>query len=182
MGHTNLEWNGGISVACVWCSVSFTTCPSKIKGGRGRFCSRICASKWKSANYKGRKGKRLCGDANPNWRGRSVLRPCIVCFQLFAKPTLTCSKECGHKLQAIKISKEGNGNWISESKWLEGNYRKLIVLDHCNRCPSKRKLLVHHRDRNRANNATTNLEVLCYSCNTIEHFNDHAIKDDLLSL
>jgi hypothetical protein len=24
--------------------------------------------------------------------------------------------------------------------------------------------------------------VLCYSCHTIEHFNDHAIKDDLLSL
>jgi len=45
----------------------------------------------------------------------------------------------------------------------------------CNRCSSVDKLLVHHKDENRANNSMNNLEVLCKSC----HQNHHCVRDML---
>lgn len=162
-----------IECACLECGKTFFKFPSAITNGRGRFCSRHCmgiVNGRREANALSVRDRR--GSKNPNWRGRSAVKPCIICFALFAKPTITCSADCGHRLQAQRISKEGNGNWVSESRWLEGNYRKLVKFRACNRCGSKRRLLVHHQDRNRSNNATANLEVLCYSCHTKEHAND----------
>jgi 5-methylcytosine-specific restriction endonuclease McrA len=39
----------------------------------------------------------------------------------------------------------------------------------CNRCGSKKYLLVHHKDRDRENNDDSNLEVLCKACHQKEH-------------
>lgn len=43
----------------------------------------------------------------------------------------------------------------------------------CERCGSISHLLVHHKDRNRHNNANSNLELLCKSC----HQKEHMIRD-----
>jgi len=44
----------------------------------------------------------------------------------------------------------------------------------CERCASKSNLVVHHRDRNRQNNALDNLETLCQLCHIQEHKEDVA--------
>lgn len=44
----------------------------------------------------------------------------------------------------------------------------------CQRCgfSDHRALTVHHKDRNRSNNDPSNLELLCWNCHAIEHY-DH---------
>jgi 5-methylcytosine-specific restriction endonuclease McrA len=46
------------------------------------------------------------------------------------------------------------------------------MIEKCNRCgfnSIKAILGVHHRDRDRKNNALSNLEVLCPNCHSTEH-------------
>lgn len=45
----------------------------------------------------------------------------------------------------------------------------------CNRCNSKNRLLVHHKDENRSNNELSNLEILCKKC----HQDHHCLRDNL---
>lgn len=40
----------------------------------------------------------------------------------------------------------------------------------CERCPSKKRLGIHHKDRNKKNQERSNLEVLCHRC----HMRDHS--------
>lgn len=49
-----------VNLVCPICSVEFQSYPSRIKDGRGKFCSRKCSSISKKENIKER---------NPNWRG-----------------------------------------------------------------------------------------------------------------
>jgi len=39
----------------------------------------------------------------------------------------------------------------------------------CNRCGTTKKLCVHHKDENRANNSLENLETVCRRCHALEH-------------
>jgi len=41
--------------------------------------------------------------------------------------------------------------------------------DHCEKCNSNEKLLVHHLDNNMSNNVISNLQTLCKRCHQIEH-------------
>lgn len=54
------------------------------------------------------------------------------------------------------------------------NYYKRLAFKNlencCDICKSKRKLQVHHKDRNRKNNKLSNLQILCSKChNNIVH-------------
>ena len=63
-------------------------------------------------------------------------------------------------------SGENNNHWRGGAQC--GYYGKFMK-DACERCGSKHFLVVHHRDRNRSNNAPENLETLCKRCHQIEH-------------
>lgn len=45
----------------------------------------------------------------------------------------------------------------------------------CERCNSKKYILVHHKDENRTNNVLSNLEILCKKC----HQKHHCVRDKL---
>lgn len=60
---------------------------------------------------------------------------------------------------------ENNNNW----KGGIGTYRNKKESIKCERCGSKDNLLIHHRDHDRYNNETDNLECLCKRCHQIEH-------------
>jgi hypothetical protein len=47
----------------------------------------------------------------------------------------------------------------------------------CERCGSRRRLHVHHRDEDTSNNDPTNLEVLCGSCHLREHWSRDTYRD-----
>lgn len=123
-------------------------------------------------------------------------RVCIKCGneipQTKYKNAVYCSEKCrnayvNHRWRVNKglIESPGvgsGGNQLGQKnhqyKTGIGTYSKR-AFDHygrkCNRCPSKQKLLVHHKDEDRSNNELDNLEVLCKRCHQ-----EHHCKRDLL--
>ena len=156
---------------CQICGKVKNLAPSRIRHGRGHFCSRHCAGIWKAQVYKGRKGIQHFGETNPNWKGIRKPKLCPICGDIFISANKTCSIECGHKLQRIKIRKSGNGQWRDENTWLLYHYRDIVLKanSRCEKCGRMKNLLVHHKDGNRRNNTITNLSVLCPSCHHAIH-------------
>lgn len=75
----------------------------------------------------------------------------------------------------MSLAKRGalNPNWRDggetpnftrmKKKVLEGKIKK------CNRCPSGKHLVIHHKDEDHGNDTMSNLEVLCKSCHSKHH-------------
>jgi hypothetical protein len=62
----------GLKNNCKVCDKKFDTKPSRVKGGRGKYCSRICKNlsiKGVPAWNKGRSNTWALGDKNVNWKG-----------------------------------------------------------------------------------------------------------------
>jgi len=131
----NIERPGSITVYCKECGKAFKSPPSRIKNGRSVFCSRECASAWKSKAYKGKPGTvRLFGPDNPNWKGKSAEKICPVCHKVFKSRNKTCSAKCGHILQAYKIFKQ-NGKARSVLDGKRGReIAKRVYGDKCAIC------------------------------------------------
>lgn len=76
---------------CEICGRGFTTVPSKVKKGRGRFCSCSCSSKWNNLNLR-------------TYARREEYRKCRVCGSIFrCHPNRTkeaCSRTCGGLLRS----------------------------------------------------------------------------------
>lgn len=162
---------------CKQCGSRFFKPPAAIRDGRGIFCRRQCASEWKGIAYKGRKTSYQypTGPANHNWKGIKIPIPCPVCGTMFSRCSSsqkTCSNQCGHKLTGITNSGENNPNWKGIDVHLRRNYRAIVgdLFKHCERCHRTQcRLVAHHKDHDRTNNTVSNIEVLCYSCHTLEH-------------
>ena len=68
IGENNSNWKGGkVKRICENCGIEFPIDPSKIKQGRGRFCSPKCQNKWQS--------KYRRGENNPSWQGGISFEP-----------------------------------------------------------------------------------------------------------
>jgi hypothetical protein len=112
----------------------------------------------------------------------NVRRQCVQCSKRYT-PTGPAQKRCvgcqaihkkvymqkWYKNHYVKkgYSQAGpsNNNWTGGI----GVYRRLKKRTACERCSSKKHLLIHHKDGNRYNNELTNLECLCKRCHQIEH-------------
>lgn len=85
------------------------------------------------------------------------------------KEKFTCSRACANKhFRSGSNSpnyKHGNNSHRSVIK-------KANLLTHCHRCNYNKLpvLQIHHKDRNRFNNAIDNLLVLCPTCHEEEHY------------
>lgn len=100
--------------------------------------------------------------------------PCIVC----KKPMLsglnkkTCSRSCANK-HRVGI---GYNLGRPKDKVTSQKRIKMRILDKrggsCERCGYNKKhiLEMHHIDRNRGNNKSINLEILCPNCHSEEHY------------
>ena len=83
------------------------------------------------------------------------------------------SDQCRGKISKIKL--EIRKNLINEipsslsTSRSRVNRRWYLEKKKCNRCESKKNLLIHHKDRDPINNKIENLEVLCKSCHEFEH-------------
>lgn len=69
-------------------------------------------------------------------------------------------------LRGYNQSGANNNNWKSGA---QSGYYDRFLKESCERCGSSQNLLIHHRDRNRYNNDSVNLETLCKRCHQIEH-------------
>jgi len=121
-------------------------------------------------------------------------RVCIKCGGEIPKTKYKNAKYCSDQCRSAYITQQykirhnliecpgvGSGNNQSGSKnhqWKNGlwNFRKKAFSNFpnkCNRCGSKKLLLVHHKDEDRTNNNLSNLEILCKKC----HQNHHCKRD-----
>ena len=71
-GENNGNWKGKVRRICVECGVVFPVFPSKIKQGRGKFCSTPCHAKWLSKHRR--------GENHPNWQGGISFEPYCIKF------------------------------------------------------------------------------------------------------
>lgn len=157
-----------ISKECLHCKKNFQADEREVKRGNAKFCSHSCCSKHSA----------IKNAKKPNVS-------CAKCFKEFYKTPkrmkasksglFFCCRACKDAAQRINGIKEiqpphyGTGNGTN-------TYRNIAFLNkqkQCERCgynTHEAAIIVHHKDRNRENNALENLEVLCSNCHAIEHW------------
>ena len=140
---------------CLICGKEFETVESRIKSGKGKYCSRKCfdkSSRSKKTKLKmslAKKGKRispktefkrgdprLCGKNNPNWNGGTSFEPYSV-------------------------------------DWTKSLRKSIRERDRytCQVCGEEPAVYVHHIDYDKKNCNPTNLVTLCASCHGKTNFN-----------
>ena len=117
------------------------------------------------------------------------LKKCRICGKEF-QPTNSRNSMCSDECRDLYYRSKGlnktyrNGVYIPtgyhqdkehNNNWKGGvEYRYLVKIEKCEKCGSKKNLLVHHIDENRMHNVKENLMVLCKKC----HQNLHCVRDE----
>lgn len=171
-------------MACEQCGDTF-----KVRAYRektARFCSRRCqalAARIRASAACGVCGKQFefissrCNTAkycSPECRYKaqhikgSITYSCRHCGRQFlgapSHKRVYCSRAC--------VNKATKENWSPTFATARRQMAKRGLVEKCQRCgfeESPEILGVHHRDRDRRNNAMENLEVLCPNCHSMEH-------------
>lgn len=129
-----------IKCACQKCGIEFEVKPSSYKNGRGKFCSRACASKGLVTKI-----CEVCGTEYQEKPSKAEMRRC-------------CSPTCRHILKSKEISGENNPAWeggISKGEYCNlwnVNFRKRVRAFFGNICvecgkiidPPYKNMHVHH--------------------------------------
>ena len=140
------------NIQCLRCSKPIYRRPVELKRNGGRaFCGLVCYGIFC------RKEK-----------------PCIVCKSpiLASAHKKTCSRSCSNKHRTGIQYKIGR----PRDKVVSQRQLKVRLLiqkgGNCERCGyAKQEILhVHHKDRDRNNNALSNLELICPNCHYEEHY------------
>ncbi len=147
-------------VNCKQCTKEFYAKPFWIKRGYGIYCSTAC-------QYEGRKAGEMI--------------PCTICGkstykqQKIIKRSKTGKFFCGKSCQTIWRNSVFVGpkhaNWKDGSTMYRSNFLKSKAPQVCVLCKIKdlRVLAVHHIDKNRKNNLSSNLSWLCHNCHFLVH-------------
>ncbi len=151
--------------ACTICESKFYVKPSHLKLGWGKYCSKTC-------QYSGqRTGKEFS---------------CFVCKKNIYRMLKDiknsksgkyfCSKSCQTTWRNSFFSGDKHKNWNGGTASYKGILTKSGAVQICAKCQNedKRILAVHHKDKNRKNNAVSNLIWLCHNC----HYLIHHHKDE----
>lgn len=146
---------------CQICKKEMYVKPSHLQLGWGKFCSKKCQSETQ------KKGKFIqCATCD-----KKVYRS-LKELKKSASQNYFCSNRC-HCIweNAHQRTREKHYNWQGG----RATYRKFALRNtakhYCRDCglDDERVLVIHHKDRNRNNNALSNLMILCINCHYIEH-------------
>lgn len=75
------------------------------------------------------------------------------------------------KIIREKISDKQQGN--KNSNWVDGkNYYRKFLKEQCELCKEKNAKIVHHKDKNRSNNVSSNLLSVCHQCHHKIHYHE----------
>lgn len=146
----------GIFVACETCKAEFYVYPSRAKqaaknGFAIRFCSQACYKK--------------TGDKNPMY-GRKHTKESIEKFK--AHPNRQIFKMGLENPNFVRF-----GSDFDPKSFYRLRMKLAEKLGACQRCGFNEVseiLQLHHKDRNRKNNAIENVELLCPNCHQLEHY------------
>lgn len=147
-----------IKVKCQHCGIEFETYPSEIKKGRGKFCSRSCATIYRNTHD------------NPAW-SEEVRRKIS---ENHADVSGENNPMYGRRGKDAPSYIDGRNSFAGET------YRRMLLASgaeqKCKICGQTENLHVHHLDGNRKNNKIDNLVWLCSSCHLNKAHN--YIRDD----
>jgi hypothetical protein len=92
-----------------------------------------------------------------------------ICLDCGKKLAGYKSKRCSICAVKERIKKFPMLSGTEAVAWKTGEkvYRKYFLKESCEDCGSKKNIVVHHLDKNRKNNNTSNLKTVCTKC----HFN-----------
>lgn len=145
----------GAYFICETCKEEFYAYPSYIrrlakKDKHPRFCSMACYDK--------------TGEKNPFY-GKHPSKEAIV--KMVSHPN---RPRFGRGEDNPNFSRYGEEFVGSSLLWWRD--KLFDEIGHCERCgfSDERALTVHHRDRNRKHNTRENLELLCWNCHAIDHW------------
>ena len=163
-----------ITKLCLNCQEPFKAKPSEVNRGNAKYCTKKCA-------YELIIKKRLEKFAIAN-------KPNVECAFCKIKFYLNESKKKNSKSGFYFCCREhkdisqriGGIKQIQPPHYTNAGrvYRdiafrtKQYICERCNYNKIPEVLVVHHKDRDRQNNNIENLEVLCPTCHSEEHFNN----------
>lgn len=105
-------------------------------------------------------------------RHAMTMKPCSICGKEVRRRVRDESKIvfCGHKCMAIWRTKDAPSTNVQGSVrvWFS-RFGRMSACEDCGYDDVPGILILHHKDRNRANNSMDNLKVLCPNCHAIEH-------------
>lgn len=102
--------------SCLFCGKKFEVLESKVKVGKGKYCSRECSHKARSVSIR--------GENHPNWNGGEVQQQCLQCGNEFlVKPSHIkkgggkyCCKKCADVARIGLLAGEKNPNFKEKIK------------------------------------------------------------------
>jgi 5-methylcytosine-specific restriction endonuclease McrA len=157
-------------VNCLVCNKEFSAREADTKRNLGKFCSQKCCGEHKKIQTALKK-------TIPN-------TTCSWCYSGFYKTqskkkaksgNYFCSKVCQNTAQRIDGLKEIHPDHYGDGS---SSYRRIAFrsLKHeCDICKYSEYvgvLVVHHKNKDRSNNAVENLQILCPTCHDVFHFCD----------
>lgn len=174
---------GKVKRICEICGTEFPLHPSLTKNGEGRFCSRECAAKWCSEQFK--------GENNPNWRGGKVKGICEICGK--EVPTIPsvikkgngrfCSLQCAGKWYSKHFSGKNSPQWkgglsfepycikfdFAFKEYIRDKFGRICFLCPKTEEENGKRLSVHHVNYNKDcgcdGDETCQFVPLCIGCN-----------------
>lgn len=147
-------------VNCLVCSKEFYIKPNRLDKGWGKYCSNTCKH---SAQITG------------------ILTECYTCKKTTYKTLKNqsrsksgkyfCSKSCQATWRNTLYTQEKHANWTGGESSYRDILRRSGIDILCLKCKSEdvRILAVHHKDKDRSNNAVSNLIWLCHNCHFLVH-------------
>lgn len=158
---------------CLYCNKNFLAETRELNRGRAKYCSQSCAQRNKINTMPRPIPNVKCGHCgvefylNESKRLASKSKFYFCCRE---------HKDLSQRLGGIKeIMPPHYGTARMDNPYI---YRNIAFADKpkiCERCnfANEKAIIVHHKDRNRLNADKNNLEVLCYNCHVIEHFEEY---------
>lgn len=158
---------------CLNCQKDFNVRSQDVNRGLGKFCCQSCASLYQRHNETKPSPNVSCAHCDVKFYISNSKRKNSKSGLYFC-----CRK---HKDEAQRI---GGIQGIMPPHYgtsqpdLSSHYRRIAFSNKpkvCERCgydTHEAAIIVHHKDRNRLNDADENLEVLCANCHAIEHWGD----------
>lgn len=142
-------------------------CGVPLSGRQRLYCSISCRN-------------RVNGEKTGGWNKNRATLVCSFCSKEYEVPQCRkgTSRHCSRQCHNTAISREWDHSGKRNPMWKGGiqTYRR-FKKEACERCLSREKIMVHHKDGNRYNNVLSNLETLCRSC----HAKEHGIEKNFIS-
>jgi hypothetical protein len=158
-------------INCLNCQKETHVENKEIKRGFGKFCSRHCSSEYNRNNITPPVPNVKCAYCQKDFyittsRAERSKRKIYFCC--------SAHHDAAQRIGGIEaVLPEHYGTGAPEN-----TYRRKVFATRpkkCERCgydKHEAAIIVHHKDRNRENDADENLEVLCAICHAIEHWGD----------